>query len=1296
MIARKVPPRTADSSAAMLSTIHELDGSEEGFVSESYHRPEDVVYVGSDDEYYESSAQRTERCRAKFEAYLQRGSQHPPEIMSASLKGPFDSKSWENPWRSRSQRTLTTGATKQTKVKSKRHPPKQHLSTTKRDPMPETTLSCLDTPTDINPAPMDKKTTNQTQTTASRLPSVRVVSESTAKEHAPTLLPVTDTNGLPNPFNPKKRLKQSAVDWLRRPVPVKKRKPGLVEQHGLPPSSPSEQVATKRKRTSDSRASLAIVTEIASDGVPRSPAIQSYDKPRLSVSSGIVIDESTVPEESSFISESLKPFQDSKAPSATSNPGKDAATSGKKPCAAPRVISLPSSFHKRKESYNSKPASSLRDTPATYSSSPLSSIDSSKIFETQKDESFCFKAKVRQANKTGNKGEQFAAQTYITGVSPAPRGSPYCGNEENEPASQESDKNSIQKQALDAISEPSNGGELEIDSGSDHVVGDDDDDDDSDGDGGTIAVQDAPLHLSAVKARLTTQGHRMAKPIGNGSPIPARLSEVKATSITSLLGASQTLLSSQLNALQSQLGSRCSSQSDTDFSAGDHLVSLQQNSQTRSNRPSIIAETTIDKGSESTTNFEADETTLVQGYFSGVPELYSQLKVDREYREVSPAGSQRYLGLRKAGEDKSPYPGSTQGASGSPSTNSQSASLDNSRFARIAKYGPVSSSQPLTALSARSEHAVSSTRTQRPASQPLQNHMISPLSSLRDIAQSSLNMYLGSVSGREATRASLPDQVLTRQSVEKMKPDALIPQGLSKSPARSSRCTSSLSRQLSINDGSTDESEDESDIDSEEQPIHGATEIRDCVAAQKIPRPAEDTEGSPKLATQDQSPWRLSENSLLRTSFPVNMNDDSFCLSQNMRSSPPLPRIHFSFSDRDTSSQMSPTPVAQSPWAGEEMATPRVKRGQAAVSPLPLRHCINSQDVPNPVLPSFTDARKSEEPDHSNSQRTAASVSCRPSTPEDQLSSLPTPELTFSLKPFRRFLSPSPRSDRRKSRHTPNRTLCTQDILSVNPWAQESRPAKRVRWAPLPGLEDSAEEGQGSVVAALSPSTSEDNDSESDSSSSDDAAGDDEDEDEDEDEDYIEAGLSRSARSRNVTRAKKTAAALLASSVQPPSVPTRPHSPPPPTRTFFDDLPSEVTLFQNHFAKVDSERKIFKPKTLKRPLADDADLVHQSPGGGSQPIDAVARRFAEADAASVRPAPKRPRSSILSKPTSSPRQNEENEQPVDDVSAVIDNLSDFLGGWDVDVELTQSARESEQNEAQGNYMSLNMGISPWA
>lgn len=1288
MIAKKMPPRKADSAVAMLSTIHELDGSEEGFVSESYHRPEDVVYVGSDDEYYESSAQRTERCRAKFEAYLQRGNQEPPLIMSASLKGPFESKSWENPWRSRSQRTATADVTKQTKAKAKSHLPRQHSSTTKRHAMSAADLACPDTPMDINPASIDKRRIKQIGLTASQLPSVRRISESTAKEHAPTLLPVADTDGLPNPFNPKKRLKQSAADWLRRPGPVKKRKPGLTQHHELPPSSPSEQVVTKRKRTSDSRPSLPVVTETASDVVPRSSYIQQRGNRRLSVSSGIVINESTMPDESSFIGATLTPFQDPASPGASSNTGREVATLGREDCAAVHVIGMLSSTHKRKKAYSNGPSYPSPDAPATYSSSPLSSIDSSKIFETQQDESFCFKAKVRQADKAGNKGGKSVAQTPTAEIRPGHQGSMDDENEENEPAIQGSGKSLIQKRVHDVIPELGNAEGLGNECGSDHVV----DDDDGVGDDETLAVQDAPLHFSSIKARLTTQGHRIAEPIGNESPIPVRLSEITAACVISPLETSQTLLSSQLNALRSQLKSKCTSRSDTDFAAGNHLVNLQQNSLRGSNRPSAIAETNINQEGESATKFEADETTLVQGSFSGVPGLYSQLQINREGAEVSPAGSQDHLRLKKPGEDISQHPSSARGALGSPSTNSKSVSLDGSRVVRIAKSGPVSSSQPLTVFPARSEHAVSSTSTRRPASQPLQNDVSLPLSSLRAIAQSSLNMYIGAVWDPEVTTLSLPDQVLSRQIVEETKPEALMPEGLPKSPIRSTRCTSSPSRELSINDGSTDGSEDDSEINAEEQPIHDATEIREC-AVRKTSRPAEDMEGSPKLATQDQSPWVASEGGLLRTSFPVNLNDDSFCLSQNMRSSPPLPRFHFSFSDKGASSQTSPTPVAQSPWAREEMARPHVKRGQTVVSPLSLRTCSNSQEVPIPVLPSFTDDRKSEERDHSNSQPNAASVSCRPSTPEDQLSSLPTPELTFSLKPFRRFLSPSPRSERRKSRHTPNRSLCTQDMLSVNPWAQESRPTKRVRWAPLPGLGDSAEEGDGPVVATLSPSASEENESESDSGSSDDAAGD------DEDEDYIEAGLSRSARSRNVTRAKNTAAAVLASSVKPPPVPTRPHSPPPPARTLVDDLPIEVTLFQNHFAKVDSERNMFKPKTLKRPLAEDADLVQQFSGDGSQPVDAVARRFAEADAASVRAAAKKPRSSILSKPTSSPRlleQNEENEQPVDDVSAVIDNLGDFLGGWDVDVELTQSAREREQNEAQSIYVNSNTGVSPWA
>ncbi|KAK0662937.1 hypothetical protein QBC41DRAFT_260162, partial [Cercophora samala] len=67
---------------------------------EANHEPEDVLYIGSDDDEYESPAERRERIEAQARRYLQGKRLH---LISASLSGPFTKASgWTNPWRSKS------------------------------------------------------------------------------------------------------------------------------------------------------------------------------------------------------------------------------------------------------------------------------------------------------------------------------------------------------------------------------------------------------------------------------------------------------------------------------------------------------------------------------------------------------------------------------------------------------------------------------------------------------------------------------------------------------------------------------------------------------------------------------------------------------------------------------------------------------------------------------------------------------------------------------------------------------------------------------------------------------------------------------------------------------------------------------------------------------------------------------------------------------------------------------------------------------------------------------------------
>ncbi|EFX06703.1 hypothetical protein CMQ_7024 [Grosmannia clavigera kw1407] len=64
---------------------------------EPTHCPDDILYSGSEDEYYDSPSARSRSCEDQARLFLEG---RRPFLLSASLKGPFDgAKGWNNPWR---------------------------------------------------------------------------------------------------------------------------------------------------------------------------------------------------------------------------------------------------------------------------------------------------------------------------------------------------------------------------------------------------------------------------------------------------------------------------------------------------------------------------------------------------------------------------------------------------------------------------------------------------------------------------------------------------------------------------------------------------------------------------------------------------------------------------------------------------------------------------------------------------------------------------------------------------------------------------------------------------------------------------------------------------------------------------------------------------------------------------------------------------------------------------------------------------------------------------------------------
>lgn len=87
------------------------DWEEDTIYCEATCPPEDVFYQGSDDEEYDNANSRRQRCEAAGQRFLDGRT---PYLISANLKGPFDKVSgWVNPWRSKHR---TAGSSQGTRI----------------------------------------------------------------------------------------------------------------------------------------------------------------------------------------------------------------------------------------------------------------------------------------------------------------------------------------------------------------------------------------------------------------------------------------------------------------------------------------------------------------------------------------------------------------------------------------------------------------------------------------------------------------------------------------------------------------------------------------------------------------------------------------------------------------------------------------------------------------------------------------------------------------------------------------------------------------------------------------------------------------------------------------------------------------------------------------------------------------------------------------------------------------------------------------------------------------------------
>jgi hypothetical protein len=409
-----------------------------------------------------------------------------------------------------------------------------------------------------------------------------------------------------------------------------------------------------------------------------------------------------------------------------------------------------------------------------------------------------------------------------------------------------------------------------------------------------------------------------------------------------------------------------------------------------------------------------------------------------------------------------------------------------------------------------------------------------------------------------------------------------------------------------------------------------------------------ETSSPPRLGTQEQSPWMKLGTPIGEAEPPQSQGKLTLSSSRQLPTPtvgtksvwdiPSSPMQQPSSQDSRRTSR-NKTLVRQSPWGAEGVTVWPHTAMHLPQTPEALR---SSPSLPGQAFTSDIGA-----PGIGNG---VSSSAARPSTPETKQLSLPTPDITLSIKPFRRFVSESPERPRRAVPSALRSSLC-------NPWAHESakssKAGRRVRFhlddKDQPGKSEGRKDdimqidiGKDSSVRSEEPDNSAD-------------------------ECYIEAGL---PKSKDKSTTSPAVLELL-----------RPCSPPP--AVSLSTLPKEVEKFQHHFQVVAGRRDLMTPKPV-RPLLPASQQAPSSP-----PTGAMAERFIETDEATKLTVseglPMSQPSNSSNQPPQMYSERQKNfglsfafdatdDSQVDDVTDVLMNLDSFVGGWDVDAEVARAGK----------------------
>lgn len=206
---------------------------------------DEVFYSGSEDDYYEAPEHRRLRIEAKAVQFL---NGNLPYLISARLKGPFDSKSWNNPWKSK--RAQRQAGQRQTQSQSRRsevtvEAARGHSSGRPSDDLPDTqrtSLYPLPSPETTNP-PSARKNLYMAEEELNRIKTWRETVKSVPVSTDPFWTSNRDESQQPTAT--KKR--SAERDWLRK-RDSKKRKSDESRDVNAE-ESPSQAASTIRRRS---------------------------------------------------------------------------------------------------------------------------------------------------------------------------------------------------------------------------------------------------------------------------------------------------------------------------------------------------------------------------------------------------------------------------------------------------------------------------------------------------------------------------------------------------------------------------------------------------------------------------------------------------------------------------------------------------------------------------------------------------------------------------------------------------------------------------------------------------------------------------------------------------------------------------------------------------------------------------------------------------------------------------------------------------------------------------------------